>query len=211
MNPLNFKPNFSLLFLTTCLQLWLITPVFSLADNAALSASGSAGPVTESQPADVVGQNGETAPMKIISPVPATPTLTFTKTPTPTPTPKPDKNAKKTPTPDRAKAPFPTTGLHLPQVTTIPNPAYGDKVIFRVMTTGPAKVEIVVYDRFFNKVKELQGEGDRLFDVLWNFKKIPQGIYYYQAEVTDSATGGVQMLKMQSFAVMKDEDLPADP
>ena len=136
-----------------------------------------------------------------------TPTPAITTTPIPTPT--AGKPPTHTPTPNRTASPVPTPKL--PAITTIPNPAYGDKVIFRVMTLGPAKVQIVVYDRFFNKVKELQGEGERLFDVLWNFKKIPQGIYYYQAQITDTATGGPQMLKMQSFAVLKDDAFPDDP
>lgn len=101
--------------------------------------------------------------------------------------------------------------IQLPGVTTIPNPARGDKVIFRVMTKGPAKARIVVYDRFFSKVKELDGEGDHLFDLIWSLKKVSEGIYHYQTEVIDTSTGESKILSMQSFAVMKDDDTPADP
>ena len=92
-----------------------------------------------------------------------------------------------------------------PTVTTIPNPAWGDKVIFRVMTSGPAKARIVVYDRFFNKVADLSGDGQRLFDILWSLKNVSEGLYYYQVEVVDAAAGQTRMLPMQNFAVMKDE------
>ncbi len=93
----------------------------------------------------------------------------------------------------------------LPKVTTIPNPVWGDKVIFRVMTASAAKAHVVIYDRFFNKVDELEGEGDQLFDILWSLKKIPQGIYYYQSQIDDPKAGTSKTLPMQNFAVMKDE------
>ncbi|SRR5579871_1220891 len=136
----------------------------------------------------------------------STPTSSIAQTPTPTPT--AGKPPTQTPTPNRTTSPVPTPKL--PAVTTIPNPAYGDKVIFRVMAKGTSKAQVVVYDRFFTKVTELSGEGDRLFDILWSLKKVQQGLYYYQTQVTDSTTGQAQMLPMQSFAVMKD-DLPTDP
>ncbi|HJT25511.1 MAG TPA: hypothetical protein VJ873_13135, partial [bacterium] len=192
------------------------TPVESQPKGVQVKPTPTRTATPEPMPADVVEQNGKTAP-EVETPTPgitATPAETATSTPTftftPTKTPKPDKKAKRTPTPDRTKTPVPTPVLHLPQITTIPNPAYGDKVIFRVMTKGPAQARIVVYDRFFSKVKELSGEGDKLFDILWSLKKVSQGIYYYQAQVTDTATGAVQTIKMQSFAVMKDEANPND-
>ncbi len=78
------------------------------------------------------------------------------------------------------------------------------------MSKGPAKARVVVYDRFFSKVADLSGEGDRLFDILWSLKNVAEGIYYYQTEVIDAATGQSQILKMQSFAVMRDQTNPAD-
>jgi hypothetical protein len=141
-----------------------------------------------------------------------TPTPTFTPTPTatltPTVTATPDKNSKKTPTPTPTSKPIDhgTIKASLPKVTTIPNPVWGDKVIFRMMTSGAAKAHIVIYDRFFNKVDELEGEGDRLFDILWSLKKIPEGIYYYQSQIDDTQAGTSKTLPMQNFAVMKDEE-----
>ncbi len=73
------------------------------------------------------------------------------------------------------------------------------------MTSGAAKAHIVVYDRFFNKVVELEGEGDQLFDILWSLKTVPQGIYYYQCQIDDTQAGTGKTLPMQNFAVMKDE------
>lgn len=78
-------------------------------------------------------------------------------------------------------------------------------MIFRVMVKKAAKAQIVVYDRFFNKVTQLSGEGDHLFDILWSLKKVQEGLYYYQTQILDKATGQAQMLPMQSFAVMKDD------
>lgn len=179
----------------------LIHPKSSSPDN----------PVTESEPADVVNQSGEAAPTitPSINPNASRPTSTITPTPTPfkapTITPIPDKHPKGTPTPKGTNIP----GSQTVRVTAIPNPAYGNKVIFRVMTQGPATARIVVYDRFFNKVIELQGAGDRLFDILWSLTKVPEGIYYYQVQVINTSTGESQILHMQSFAVMKDDETPS--
>lgn len=228
MKNFNLKPKVAVFVLAVLIPLnpWIGLPSVVWAQDDALSPPTPAEnqlkgvehkpvaptkTVTETEPADVVGQNGETAPEGIpsSSPTPSLRNPSFTVTPSPTPVSKPDIHSKKTSTPNRTPLPSPTPAL--PNITTIPNPAYGDKVIFRVMTKDPAKVHIVVYDRFFSKVKELHGEGDRLFDILWSLKKVSQGIYYYQAEITDTATGGSQMLKMQSFAVMKDEMAPENP
>ncbi len=204
---------------------WRILPSAAWAQEDALSvpqtntqpklilprASSPDNPVTESEPADVVEQNGEFAPMVTpsVSQNVSRPTFTSTPTPTsvktPTFTPTPDKHLKKTTIPNGTVTP----AFQPVRVTTIPNPAYGDKVIFRVMTQSPATARIVVYDRFFSKVTELQGAGDRLFDILWGLTKVPEGIYYYQVQVTNSGTGESQILHMQSFAVMKDEEPPA--
>ena len=132
----------------------------------------------------------------------STSTPAFTLTPTPTPT--IGKPPTLTPTPNHTTNPLPTPKV--PSITTIPNPAYGDKVIFRVIAKGQAKTHVVIYDHFFNKVAELSGEGDHLFDILWSLKSVQQGLYYYQAEITDDK-GAPQMIPMQTFAVMK-EDLP---
>lgn len=145
------------------------------------------------EPADVVDQKAG-----FIIPTPGK----WTSVPTPPFTPA----AKSKPTPTPTTKPR-TSSLKKgePTVTTIPNPAWGDKVIFRVMTSGPAKARIVVYDRFFNKVADLSGDGERLFDILWSLKKISEGLYYYQVEVADTVSGQTRMLPMQNFAVMKDE------
>jgi|GEM_PF-2688062 len=99
---------------------------------------------------------------------------------------------------------------NLPRVTIIPNPAYGDRVIFRVMANGPAKAHIVVYDRFFNKMDQLEGEGDNLFDIIWSLKKIPEGIYYFQTLIDNKTDGSSQKIAPQNFAVEKDEE-PKEP
>jgi hypothetical protein len=146
-------------------------------------------------------------PTVIATPTPistATPTLTAMTTPVFTAT--PDKSVKApTPTPTPKPLQHGAVKGQLPQVTTIPNPVWGDKVIFRVMSSSTAKAHIVIYDRFFNKVDELEGEGDQLFDILWSLQKIPQGIYYYQSQIDDTQAGTSKTLPMQNFAVMKDE------
>lgn len=200
-------------------QIGFVFPVF--ADVDALS-----GPEPDSTPHLSIPKP---VPLKTVTPlrkkknhkkkseVKPTPTATMTATPvvtptttasfTPTMTVTPDKNSKKTPTPTPTPKPIDhgTGKAPLPKVTTIPNPVWGDKVIFRVMTSGAAKAHIVIYDRFFNKVDELEGEGDRLFDILWSLKKIPEGIYYYQSQIDDTQAGISKTLSMQNFAVMKDE------
>ncbi|HTC21571.1 MAG TPA: hypothetical protein VK859_12030 [bacterium] len=146
-------------------------------------------------------------PTVITTPTPistATPTPTATATPVFTAT--PDKSLKvPAPTPTPKPVQHGAVKGQLPQVTTIPNPVWGDKVIFRVMSSSTAKAHIVIYDRFFNKVDELEGEGDQLFDILWSLQKIPQGIYYYQSQIDDTQAGTSKTLPMQNFAVMKDE------
>lgn len=188
--------------------------------------------VADEQPPDVVGQNGKilksptqtpTPPSEENDfPLPSTPQptpiadmkdTTPIPTETPSPTPVRDKNQKKTPIPANSSTPTvsPTPNIKLPWVTTIPNPAWGDKVIFRIIVKGSARAHIVIYDRFFSKIKELDGEGTHLFDILWSLKKIPQGIYHYQTQLTDTESGESQILHMQSFAVMRDENPLPDP
>lgn len=135
----------------------------------------------------------------------ATPSATATEMdplPAPTSTPPPDKHSPKakgkpseTPTP-RAK---PT----LPWVTTIPNPARGTKVDFRIMTQGPATAHIVIYNRFLDRIDKLEAKGDHLFDALWSLKHIPEGLYYYQVQIDDGTSGQSQVLPIQKFAVLK--------
>lgn len=226
--------SLAVLSVSICVHLWLPSSVVWAQDDALSAPTPSSGDQlipqgsqihprphsrNESEPADVVGQNGQPAlgitssiSQKPESTPMETPAVTTMPTPSPTPTAIAEKPERKAQGPKSGPPPTPslTPALHLPWVTTIPNPAYGDKVIFRVMTEGPAKARIVVYDRFFSRVKELHGEGDRLFDILWSLKKVSQGIYYYQAEITYSDTGESRILKMQSFAVMRDETNPED-
>lgn len=122
--------------------------------------------------------------------------------PTPTPDPTPDKHvlkAKGKP----SETPTPGAKPSLPWVTTIPNPARGTKVDFRIMTKGPATAHIVIYNRFLDRIDKLEAKGDHLFDILWSLKHIPEGLYYYQVQIDDGTTGQSQMLPIQKFAVLK--------
>lgn len=130
-----------------------------------------------------------------------TATATSSLTPTPTVMGKAIPTSTLTPRPVAKAVP----GTALPKITTFPNPARGDKLIFRVMTLGPSRAHIVVYDRFFNKVVQLEGEGDRLYDILWNIKKVPEGVYHFQTQVEDGTTGAFEKLPLQNFAVEKDD------
>ena len=91
----------------------------------------------------------------------------------------------------------------LPNVTVIPNPARGKKLNFRVMAAGPCKVRIRVNNRFFDVVATIEKEGSALFDILWSLKTVPEGIYYYQAQIEDKATGQITKLPLQKFVVLK--------
>jgi aryl-phospho-beta-D-glucosidase BglC (GH1 family) len=133
------------------------------------------------------------------------------QTPTPVLTPSPTKTNVNNSPPVKTPGPFANPKNQLPRVTTIPNPAWGDKVIFRVMTQGPSQVQIIIYDRLFNKVKELGGNGESLFDIIWDLKKIPEGIYYYQTRIVDTGSGKSQILKMQSFVILNDKNAPPEP
>ncbi len=74
---------------------------------------------------------------------------------------------------------------------------------FRVLTDRAVKVRIRVYNRFLDTVVEFEKEGDKLFDVLWPLRKIPEGIYYYQVQVTDTKTGTITSLSVQKFVILK--------
>jgi len=91
----------------------------------------------------------------------------------------------------------------LPKVTVIPNPARGKKLNFRVMAAGPCKVRIRVNNRFFDVIATIEKEGGSLFDILWNLKTVSEGIYYYQAQIEDKATGQITKLPLQKFVVLK--------
>ena len=217
---------FSAPFLRRFLRLGVLAGLIVFALPAFADVDALSGPVTDSTPHLSIPKP---LPQKTKTPVkkkkitqkklktkPAptatvTPTPTFTASPTTTITPTvmatPDKTSKKSPSPTPTPKPIAHGNgkASLPKVTTIPNPVWGDKVIFRIMTTSTANAHIVIYDRFFNKVDELEGEGDQLFDILWSLKKIPEGIYYYQSQIDDSHAGTSKTLPMQNFAVMKDE------
>jgi hypothetical protein len=89
-------------------------------------------------------------------------------------------------------------------VSVIPNPVRGKKVTFRVMADRPVKVRIRVYNRFLDTVVEFEKDGEKLFDVLWALKKVPEGIYYYQAQVTDLKTGVLVSIPVQKFVILKE-------
>jgi len=142
---------------------------------------------------------------------PATPSVMATKTATPsvktTATPLPAlklREAGNKPTPSATKK----VDLKLPRITVIPNPARGTKVTFRVMTPDPVKVRLKVYNRFYDSVAELEGEGDHLFDILWSLKGVPEGPYSFAAQVIDQTTGQFTTLPLQKFTVEKDETPP---
>ena len=102
--------------------------------------------------------------------------------------------------------PTPTPSVNskgLPRISVIPNPAYGAKVTFRIMTAVPSKVKIRVYNRFFDNVATLTKEGKGLFDILWSLKGVSEGIYHFQAQIEDKTTGQVCQLPIQKFVVMK--------
>lgn len=119
----------------------------------------------------------------------------------PTPTPVPVYVLKLLPP---AAKPSPSlTPSVLPKITVIPNPAWGKKLTFRVMTTGKASVRIRVYNHFLDPIANLSQEGDKFFDLLWSLQQIPEGIYYYQAQVTDVLTGQTTKISVQKFVVLK--------
>lgn len=100
--------------------------------------------------------------------------------------------------------PSPTVDKPAASVTVIPNPVRGKKVTFRVMADRPVKVRIRVYNRFLDTVVEFEKDGEKLFDVLWALKKVPEGIYYYQAQVTDQKTGVLVSIPVQKFVILKE-------
>ena len=108
-------------------------------------------------------------------------------------------------TPTITATPLPMRKYPL-KVTVIPNPASGTKLSFRVMAPGPCKVRIRVNNRFFDVVAKLEKEGGTFFDILWSLKDVPEGIYYYQAQIEDKATGQITQLPLQKFVVLKSAD-----
>jgi len=134
----------------------------------------------------------------------------------PTPSPTTTVAPKKTPrisAPVTAKHPTPiptdsfkfdlSPNIQIADVTVIPNPAWGTKLSFRVMLPAPSLVRIHIYNRnleFFDKIEK---EGNKVFDILWSLKNVPQGLYYYQVQVVNQKTGKVTMLPQANFAVMK--------
>jgi hypothetical protein len=134
----------------------------------------------------------------------------------PTPTDTATVAPKKTPrnsTPMVAKSPTPvptdsfqfdlSSHIQISDVTVIPNPAWGTKLTFRMMLPAPSLVRIRIYNRnleFFDKIEK---EGNKVFDILWSLKNVPEGLYYYQVQVVDQKTGKVTKLPLANFAVMK--------
>ncbi len=112
-----------------------------------------------------------------------------------------------TPTPVVHRTPVVTK----PGISVIPNPARGKKLSFRIMAPSLSKAYIRVYDRNFDPVTVLVQEGEQLFDVMWNLQKVPEGPYYYQAQLDEKRGGKVTKFQMQKFAVIKDEDPEEKP
>ncbi len=106
-----------------------------------------------------------------------------------------------TPTPVIHRTPVVTK----PGISVIPNPARGKKLSFRIMAPSPSKVFIRVYNRNFDPVTVMEQEGEQLFDVMWNLQKVPEGLYYYQAQLEAKDGGKLTKFPMKKFAVIKDE------
>ncbi len=124
------------------------------------------------------------------------PPPTFADTPTSTPA------VSITPTQSMTVTPVPMRKYPL-KVTVIPNPASGTKLNFRVMAPAPCKVRIRVNNRFFDVIAKLEKEGGTFFDIFWSLKEVPEGIYYFQAQIEDKATGQITQLPLQKFVVLK--------
>lgn len=104
-----------------------------------------------------------------------------------------------------ANDPTPTPSQISATITVIPNPARGKKLAFRIVSTAPVIARVKIYNRFFDPIEKLEQEGTGLFDILWSLKKVPEGIYYYQTQVEDKATGQTIKLPQQKFVVLKEE------
>ncbi len=124
---------------------------------------------------------------------------TLTPTVTETPTPK----AARTPTPVDTFQFDLSSKITKADVTVIPNPAYGDKVSFRVMAPAKSLVRIRIYNHNLEGFAKIEKEGEKVFDILWNLKEVPEGLYYYQTQIVDDKTGKITHLPLSNFAVMK--------
>jgi hypothetical protein len=140
-------------------------------------------------------------PVRTATPLP-TPTLTAT----PAPTPAPSDHRASTPTLSGST----TASGDRAQVSILSDPVRGKKAIFRVVAKGKAKALVRVYDRTYNKVVELEGQGEGLFDILWTLKRVPEGIYHFQSQVI-LETGEVVTPGVQNFTVEKDSETPVEP
>jgi len=74
---------------------------------------------------------------------------------------------------------------------------------FRVMSGGTVRVRITIYDHTLVAIKTLEMKGDGVFDLLWEFNRLPEGIYYYQADVVDLDTNLRHKVKLQKFVVLR--------
>ncbi len=129
----------------------------------------------------------------------ATATQVFTTTPTPRPT--VWDHGKPTPT-DSFKFGL-DAKVDKPDVTVIPNPAWGEKVSFRVMLPSPALIRIRIYDHDLEPFDKIEQVGEKVFDILWSLKSVPEGLYYYQVQIVNQETGKITKLPLRNFAVMK--------
>lgn len=134
------------------------------------------------------------------TPIAATPDLTV---PSPLPGPNQTPAVMTTPNPTDAFRFDLSKNIQKPDVTVIPNPAWGAKLSFRVMLPSSSLVRIRIYNHnleFFAKIEKV---GNKVFDILWSLKHVPEGLYYYQVQVVDQNTGKITKLPLANFAVMK--------
>ena len=172
--------------------------------NGAPEAVHAKEPITS-----VLSEDVMESPVLSPTPIPTeVPSLTPTPQPKETPTATSTRTATMVPTPRMTATPGKKPDPHAPRITVIPNPARGTKVTFRVTCIAPVEVRLKVYNRFFDTVVELEGEGDHLFDILWSLKDVPEGPYSFQAQIVDKATGQFGTLPLQKFTVEKDETPP---
>jgi hypothetical protein len=64
-------------------------------------------------------------------------------------------------------------------------------------------VRIRIYDHNLEAFGKIEKVGDKVFDILWSLKDVPEGLYYYQVQVVDQETGKITKLPLNNFAVMK--------
>jgi len=95
-----------------------------------------------------------------------------------------------------------------PQVTAIPNPVHGTKMSFRVVAKGALKVTLKIYNHDLVEIKKFEQSGENLFDIIWDFKALDEGIYYFKADIENLDTDQRSGIPAQKFVVLKGEASP---